>query len=109
MTKAKSNKAGGGGARRPRPPHNAAKPPSFRSIGELAQAIAAEPRRASIKGEEIVLSRAEGLCRLMVESALKGSISDLKLLIQLIANNDDLAGTAREQWVLLLAGPDAEL
>ena len=109
MTKARNKKAEAGAAKWPRPPHNAAKSPSFRSIGELAQAIAAEPRRASIKGEEIVLSRAESLCRLMIESALKGSISDLKLLIQLIANNDDLAGTAREQWVLLLAGPDAEL
>jgi hypothetical protein len=109
MTKANTMKAGSGAGKRPGPPHNAPKPIAFRTLGELAQAIMAEPRRASIKGQEVVLSRAESLCRLMVESAIKGSVSDLKFLIRIMASNDELAGAAKEQWVLLLAGADAEL
>ena len=109
MTKANTTKAGSGAGKRRGPPHNAVKPPAFRTLGELAQAIAAEPRRSSIRGQEVVLSRAESLCRLMVDSAIKGSIADLKFLIRTMANNDELAGSVREQWVLILAGADAEL
>ena len=93
----------------PRRPHNASKSPRYRSIGELARTIAAEPRRASMGGEEVVMTAAERLCRLTVENAINGSIGDLKLIIQLMIDHPHIASSARECWVLLLAGDDARL
>jgi hypothetical protein len=102
-TKSKQAKAGA------KAPHNAPKPMAFRSIGELAQAVGAEPGRATIGGSEVQISRAERLCRLIIEKAVAGSVSDLKLLIRIMADRPQIAGTAKERWVLLLAGHDAEL
>ena len=95
--------------KRTKPPHNAAKGRPFRSIGELAQAVGAEPRKATIRGEEVVISQAERLCRLIVESAITGDAADLKFLIRTMAAHPEIAGSSRERWVLLLAGADAEL
>jgi hypothetical protein len=92
-----------------KPPHNVAKRVPFRSIGELAQAVGAEPRKASIGGQEVVLSQAARLCRLIVEGAINGSASDLKFLIRTMRAHPDIAGSSKERWVLLLAGLDAEL
>ncbi len=93
----------------PRPPHNATKPKAFRSIGELTCAIGAEPRRATLRGKKVVMSQAERLCRVIVENAIGGSVSDLRLLIGTMIDHPQLARSAEEQWVLFLAGEDAEL
>ncbi len=93
----------------PRRPHNAGKSATFRSIGELARAIGGEPRRATLRGKEVVMSQAERLCRLTVEKAINGSVSDLKLLIRTMVDHPQIAASARERWVLFLAGDDAEL
>lgn len=99
-------------AKRPtgaRPPHNAAKPKTFRSIGELARAIGAEPRRATVRGEEVVLSQAERLFRIIVDNAIAGSGSNLRLLIKAMIEHPQIAGSSKERWVLLLAGADSKL
>lgn len=93
----------------PRRPHNAGKSTIFRSIGELTRSIGAEPRRATLRGKEVVMSQAERLCRLTVEKAINGSVSDLKLLIRTMVDHPQIAGSAGERWVLLLAGDDVEL
>lgn len=92
----------------PRRPHNVRKP-TYRSLGEMARAIGAEPRRATLGGKEVVMSQAERLCRLIVDAAIGGSISDLKLLIGIMADHPQIASPATERWVLFLAGDDAEL
>lgn len=97
------------GPRGARPPHNAAKPKTFRSIGELARAIGAEPRRATVRGEEVVLSQAERLFRIIVDNAIAGSGSDLRLLIKAMIEHPQIAGSSKERWVLLLAGADSKL
>ena len=93
----------------PRKPHNARKSTPYTSVGELARLIGAEPRRASINGKEVVMSQAERLCRLTVEKAINGSVSDLKLLIRTMVDHPQIAGSAGQRWVLFLAGDDAEL
>lgn len=93
----------------PRKPHNARKSSPIRPVGELARAVGAEPRRATIRGKEVVMSLAERLARVTVESAINGSISDLKLLIQMMIKHPAIAASSRERWVLTLAGTDAEL
>lgn len=55
------------------------------------------------------MSQVERLCRVTVESAINGRINDLKLLIKLMSDNPKIACSARERWVLFLAGDDAEL
>lgn len=92
-----------------RPPHNAAKSKTFRSIGELTRAIGAEPRRATVRGEEVVLSQVERLFRIIVDNAIAGSASDLRLLIKAMIDHPQIAGSSKERWVLLLAGDDAKL
>lgn len=92
-----------------RPPHNAAKPKTYRSIGELARAIGAEPRRATVRGEEVVMSQVERLFRIIVDNAIAGSASDLRLLIKAMIDHPQIAGSSKERWVLLLAGDDAKL
>ena len=109
MTEATGRKAASKTPRARRRPHNAKKPPSFRSIGELARSIGAEPRRATLGGEEVVMSQAERLCRLIVDEATGGSVSNLRLVIRTMKDHPQIVGTARERWVLLLAGDDAEL
>ncbi len=106
MTTRKTSKAGG---KPPRRPHNAAKSASYRSIGELARVIGAEPRKVTVRGKEVVMSQAERLCRLTVENAINGSISDLRLLIRTLTDHPQIGGSQRERWVLLLAGDDAGL
>jgi|GEM_PF-5623245 len=93
----------------PRRPHNAGKSPTFQSVGELARSIGAEPRRATMSGKEVVMSQAERLCRLIVETAINGSVSDLKLVIQTMIDHPQIAGSARERLVMFLAGDDAAL
>jgi len=106
MTRSKSRKGTG---KPPRRPHNARKSPKFQSVGELARSIGAEPRRATMSGQEVVMSQAERLCRLIVERAINGSVSDLKLVIQTMIDHPRIAGSARERLVLFLAGDDAAL
>ncbi len=93
----------------PRRPHNAVKSTTFRSVGELARSIGAEPRRATLRGKEVVMSQAERLCRLTVEKAINGSVSDLKLLIRTMVDHPQIAAPATERLVMFLAGNDAEL
>ncbi len=82
MTSLKSRKGTNKPHKAPRRPHNAGKSATFRSVGELARSIGAEPRRATLRGKGVVMSQAERLCRLIVETAINGSVSDLKLVIQ---------------------------
>jgi hypothetical protein len=109
MTSRKRSKAGGGAPKTARRPHNAAKRATYRTIGELARAIGAEPRRATVRGKEVVMSQAERLCRLIVEAAINGSIPDLKLLIRTLVDHPEIAASAKERWVMFLAGDDAKL
>ena len=109
MANRKKPKAGSRPPKGPRRPHNAGKRAAFRSVGELARAIGAEPRRATLRGKEVVMSQAERLCRLTVEKAINGSVSDLKLLIRTMVDHPQIAASAKERWVLFLAGDDAEL
>ena len=60
-------------------------------------------------GKEVVMTQAERLCRLTVEKAINGSVSDLRLLIRLMVDHPQIAGSTRERWVLFLAGDDAGL
>ncbi len=55
------------------------------------------------------MSQADRLCRLIVEKAINGSISDLKLLIRTMVDHPQIAASATERWVMYLAGADAEL
>ena len=109
MTYRKKPKAGNKAPKAARRPHNAGKRQTFRSVGELARAIGAEPRRATVRGKEVVMSQAERLCRLIAERAINGSVSDLKLLIRTMVDHPQIAASAKERWVLLLAGEDAKL
>ena len=93
----------------PRRPHNAGKSKPYSSVGELARAVGAEPRRATIRGREVTMSQAERLFRGTVEAAIGGSASDLKLLLQTMIDHPQIATSARERWVLFLGGSDAEL
>ena len=109
MTRSKSRNRTITSPKAPRRPHNAGKSPTFRSVGELARSIGAEPRRATLRGKEVVMSQAERLCRVTVEMAINGSVSDLMLLIQTMIDHPQIAGSARERLVLFLAGDDAAL
>ncbi|MEO6256176.1 MAG: hypothetical protein ABIO69_05145 [Sphingomicrobium sp.] len=55
------------------------------------------------------MSQAERLCRLIVEKAINGSVSDLKLLIRTMVDHPQIAASATDRWVMFLAGNDAEL
>ncbi|MEO7256647.1 MAG: hypothetical protein ABIW18_01910 [Sphingomicrobium sp.] len=105
----KTSKGGSRPPKGPRRPHNAGKRRSFRSLGDLARAIGAEPKRATLRGKEVVMSQAERLCRLIVEKAINGSVSDLKLLIRTMVDHPQIAASATDRWVMFLAGNDAEL
>ncbi len=105
----KNNNPTSRASKAPRRPHNAGKSPKYQSVGELARLIGAEPRRATLRGKEVVISQAERLCRLTVEMAINGSVSDLKLVIQTMLDHPQIAGSARERLVLFLAGDDAAL
>ena len=109
MTCRKSPQAGNGPPKAARRPHNARKRQTFRSVGELARAIGDEPRRATVRGKEVVMSQAERLCRLIVERAINGSAADLKLLIRTMVDQPQIAASAKERWVLFLGGDDAQL
>lgn len=109
MANRKRSKAGSGPPKGPRRPHNARKQRTFRSVGELARAIGAEPKRVTLGGKEVVMSQAERLCRLIVEKAINGSIPDLKLLIRTMVDHPQIAASAKQRWVMYLAGADAEL
>ena len=109
MASSKNNNGVDKPSRAPRRPHNAGKSVAFRSVGELARSIGAAPRRATLGGKEVIMSQAERLCRLTVENAIGGSISDLKLVIRTMIDHPQIAISARERWVLFLAGDDAEL
>ena len=106
MAGTKSRKSTG---KPPRKPHNARKSSPIRPVGELARAVGAEPRRATIRGKEVIMSQAERLARGTVESAINGSVPDLRLLIQTMIKNPQIAASTRERWVLILGGNDAEL
>ena len=108
MTKSAGPKAAKTPQKRRRP-HNAKRAPTFRSIGELARRIGAEPRRATLGSKEVVMTQAERLCRLIVDEATGGSVSALRLLIQTMKDHPQIAASATERWVLFLGGDDAEL
>lgn len=109
MANRKTSKVGGRPPRGPRRPHNAGKRGTFRSVGERARAIGAEPKRVTLGGKEVVMSQSERLCRLIVEKAINGSVSDLKLLIRTMVDHPQIAASATDRWVMFLAGNDAEL
>ena len=109
MRQAKTRKPVSKSPKAPRRPHNAGKPATFRTVAELARSIGAEPRRATLRGQEVVMSLAERLCRVTVEKAINGSISNLKLLIRMMIDHPQITGSIRERWVLFLAGDDAKL
>lgn len=98
-----------GNAKRPRKPHNARRSTPTGSVGDLARSVGAEPRKAIMGGKEVIISLAERLARKTVESAIGGSVSDLKLLIQTMIKHPQIAASARERWVLVLGGNDARL
>ena len=106
MTETRTRKGTG---KRPRKPHNARKSAPIRSVGDLARSVGAEPRKAIMGGKEVTMTQAERLARGTVEAAIGGSISDLKLLIQMMIKHPEIAASSRERWVLTLCGNDAEL
>ncbi|MFA7584606.1 MAG: hypothetical protein WCY11_00180 [Novosphingobium sp.] len=99
MGRRKDGTSKAGRAHQPRRPHNAMTS-HFRSIGELALAVGAEPRRAIIRGEEVTMSQARRLLLLIVENAIAGSAVDLKFLIRTMVEHPDIAGSSREQCPL---------
>jgi hypothetical protein len=105
----KTSKGGSRPPKGPRRPHNAGKQRTCRSVAELARAIGAEPKRATLGGKEAVMSQAERLCRLIVDKAINGSVSDLKLLIRTMVEHPQIAASATDRWVMFLAGHDADL
>jgi hypothetical protein len=94
----------GTGARRaPRKPHNA-KTAEYATFNELLGMIADQPRKATIAGREVTMTRAEALLRVMVERAMQGKVREIKQVLQMMARDPGLAANSRLQTHIFING-----
>lgn len=97
MTSTKAN----GAKTRKRKPHNA---PSleYASFNELLEQVAAQPRNAVVNGNTVQMPRSERLLRLMLDRALQGKVRGITKLLQLMAANQRVAATHRDEFVTVI-------
>jgi hypothetical protein len=82
-----------------RKPHNAKKS-EFVSFGDLLGKVATEVREVQVGDDLIEMPRVERLIRLTLARALKGNVRDVAKMLNLMAQNPELAATHRERTVI---------
>ena len=90
-------------ARRRRKPHNAAVT-SFDSFSDLLEIIANAPRKATMDGEEVTITRREAFLRLSVDRALHGNVRELTKVLQMMSKHPKLAAAWRGQRIIFIRG-----
>ena len=104
MTKEVKNKgARGGRFQKGRMPHNA-KVATYDDIADLVRAIGAEPKRATVRGEEVSMSWSERSLRLSIERAINGQTRDLIDLLKLMIKHPRITGPARMRQITVVRG-----
>lgn len=86
-----------------RRPHNA-RIADYYSFNELLNIVADEPRKATIAGKEVSMTRTEALLRVTVDRALQGKTRDMIKLLQMMAKDPGLAATSRTQTIYFFNG-----
>jgi hypothetical protein len=82
-----------------RKPHNA-RESDYVSFNELLGKLATELREVQVGDDLIKMPRVERLIRLTLERALKGNVRDVTKMLNLMAQNPELAATHRERTVV---------
>jgi hypothetical protein len=91
-----------------RRPHNA-KVSKYESFEQLLAAAANAPRRVTVNGKFVKMSRKEVLYRTIVNGALDGGIRELAFLIKAMAQHSALGSTCRRERVLVFNGYWADM
>ncbi len=91
-----------------RKPHNAGTL-TYDSFFDLLKMVADEPRKATIAGEEVTITRTEALLRVTIDRALQGKTRELTKLLQFMAKNPGLAATSRTQLIYFVRGALADV
>lgn len=100
---------GNGGKFKPgRKPHNVPLK-DYLSFADMVRKIANEPRKAQIGGQDVVISRSEGVYRSMVGRALRDNKRELVSLLKLMMRRPSMAATFREHRVTVIGGSLADV
>lgn len=84
-------------------PHNVPRR-DYLSFPDMVRKIADEPRKAQIGDNEVVMSRAEGVYRCMVDRALRGNKRELVSLLRMSIRRPSMAATFREYNITIIGG-----
>jgi hypothetical protein len=86
-----------------RRPHNA-KVSNFESFEQLLAAAANAPRKVTVNGKLVKMSRKEVLYRTIVNRALDGGIREVAFIIKAMVQDSALGSTCRRERVLVFNG-----
>lgn len=106
MTSDDTNKSGrgkGGKFKSGRKPHNVPLK-DYLSFADMFRQIANEPRKAQIGGQDVIISRSEGVYRSIVNRALKGNKRELVSLLRLMMRRPNMAATFRDHFITVIGG-----
>jgi hypothetical protein len=99
----KKSRTNAGTFKRGRRPHNVPIK-DYSSFADMVRKIADEPRKAQIAGQEVVISRSEGVYRSMVDRALRGNKRELIILLRMMMRRPSMAATFRKYHVTVVGG-----
>lgn len=86
-----------------RRPHNA-RTAHYGSFGELLDIVANEPRKVTLAGKDVTMTRTEALLRVMVDRALQGNTREMIKLLQMMAKDPALAANSRQRVIVFING-----
>ncbi len=104
----KTSNQGGklGGSRKP---HNARRAADVESLDELVARVGDELRRIPSSKGAVEMTRLERTLRLQVERALEGKVRDVAHLLRLMSKYPSVAKSYREETVIIINGPLANV
>lgn len=89
-----------------RRPHNVKPPQEISSLDDLVMKVGREPRKVTLNGEIVEMSRAERALRLKVDRALEGKARPVADLLRLMMKYPQISKSYKEETVIVLAGSD---
>jgi hypothetical protein len=92
-----------------RKPHNSRPAADYAGLGDILKKIGGERQTVSQAGEMVEMSRAERTLRLLVGRALEGKARDVAQLLRLMMKHPSISKSCREETVIFINGPMAEL
>ena len=101
-----STRAKRGGSRKP---HNARRPADVESLEELVARVGAEVRKIPSSKGVVEMTRLERTLRLLVNRAMEGKVRDVAHLVRLMSKYPSVAKSYREETVIVINGPLANV